>query len=235
MSKNVVFFGGCTGIGKSKMLEDALGNFCRNSYVQINVSDIFEEAIARESGKKPHEIMWHQDQWKKHDSYVLDKLVGKINAQDNKAFIINSHFATISPYGYLPGIDMDSLDELFSRLTPSIISSRNGEKYTVGLLLIDTDQMFLYQHYLEQLNSISDMKVDKSILHYISPEYMLKDLEENRIWAGLYCSRAISHFGKDKVKNDTVYISNSDSRGKAIDEVIEFLNNFDKMRKESLG
>ena len=44
-------------------------------------------------------------------------------------------------------------------------------------------------------------------MNYISEEEIKKDLEQNRIWAKLYCDTAIAVLGRKYVEYETLYIT----------------------------
>lgn len=227
MKHQLVFYGGCTGLDKSQLLREALDQFDTSSFELIKISDLFVDAKKKDTGNDNAKIVWHKEQWKLYDKRVLTEIKTKISNIGAKLVIINKHFATISPYGYLPGLDLDSLDVLllqqmdfWIKEAPHAKTAETGNRF--GLLLVDTDSEAMRARYEEKMNNVS---------HYISTDYMHKDLEENRKWAGIYCSRALAFLGKERVLNDTVYVHKPDERNVAIAEIETFFSKFGLKRR----
>lgn len=233
MKSSLVFFGGCTGIGKSRLLKSALDRFNSNEYVVVNISEHFNLCRKDDTGDENANIIWHREHWKEYDKRVLNSLRTQISKNEKKLVIINQHFATTSPSGYLPGIDLDTLDALLeqhfnlSQVCTKIKkangseSTENGNKYSFGVLLIDTDPDVMLSNYNKQLGN-----GDKSILGYVSNESILKDLEENRKWAGIFSNRALSVLGGSRVFSDTIYVHDLAKQTQTIDEIATFFSCF---------
>jgi len=237
MKTSLVFFGGCTGVGKSRLLKLALEQFNREDYEIINISEHFDNCRRNDSGNPEAQIIWHSEHWKEYDKRVLESLKREISNNEKKLVVVNQHFATISPSGYLPGIDLDTLDLLLEQnnnLNNTEIDAvgkknaakekskeKDDKRYSFGVLLIDTDPTVVRNSYAKQLRD-----QDKYILDHVSNESILKDLEENRKWAGIYSTRAISVLSVDKVFSDTIYIHDLSKQNKTIDEIAGFFKRF---------
>ncbi len=238
MRPSLVFFGGCTGIGKSRLLRCALEKFSNKEYTIVNISEHFKRCRQNDTGDENANIIWHREHWKEYDKRVRDSLHEAISKSGKQLVIINQHFATISPSGYLPGIDLDTLDVLLEQhldlnqpgSKDSVMKTKKtnvgenadgGKKCSFGVLLIDTDPDVMLSSYNKQLGD-----GDKSILGYVSNESILKDLEENRKWAGIYSNRALSVLGESKVFSDTIYIHDLAKQTQTIDEIAAFFRQF---------
>jgi len=210
----IIFFGGCTGINKSARLSEAVSGF--NGKVEIiKISDLFLDEI-KAANQNVKATIWKEYPWKEHEDEVLAKLISRIRGKHN-LFIINNHFATISPYGYIPGLDMDNLEKLLNQCFPGAIR-KNIEKSTkpvVGILHMDTRMNIIYKHYENILGELFDKtKIDHqngdnayviALLPYISMSEIEKDLAENRVWAEAYSARASSVLPHFMVKTKAIY------------------------------
>lgn len=216
--KRIVFFGGCTGVGKSKILYRALQKTDENSYDIIRISQYFNkehlESTTMEHGPS---IEWDKDDWKRYELSVINNIIEHIKEQsEDKLFIINQHFATTSPFGFLPGVDLDSLDCLLKAFYASDnfpSKKSNDIEYCFGVLLIDTKLSAILDYhrsaFLETLGRQEGREENdprKNMLSYLSEEKLEKDLEENRKWANLYSTRIGSTLGQRYVLSDTIYI-----------------------------
>jgi hypothetical protein len=207
----IIFYGGCTGINKSKILEDTvkeIPDVNENNFKIIKISDLFLEEIKKNNtGKKS--ILWKEEHWKEHEHEVLGNLIKDIKGK-LKLFIINNHFATISPYGYIPGLNMDRLEELLKKCIDKTAIKSNkklNEKPVVGILHIDINIDVIYEHYRNIFLNEVDNKKDNvvAVLPYISKTEIEKDLNENRLWAEAYNMMARSVLPNGWVKSKTIY------------------------------
>lgn len=212
----LLIYGGCTGVGKSNILKRALSKFNPDEYELINISDIFLDFI-KINNPTDENILWSHTFWKKYDKNVLGEVKDRIAKCGKKLVIINKHFATISPHGYLPGIDMDALDLLLLQQR-SLNRDYKGNKPIFGLLLIDTEVKAIQAYYEKEY-------AKSPVLNYISTDYIIRDLEKNREWAESYCSRAIATIGQEKVISDTIYVEDSNTLN-AENEVMNFIISF---------
>jgi hypothetical protein len=221
----IIFYGGCTGINKSETLKNAVLGFGdqANSIEIIKISEYFLREMTEDDWRKKSTI-WKESDWKKHEDAVVDKLGKKIKNMHN-LFIINNHFSTISPSGYIPGLDMDNLETLLKNCCHieegDKRTKKEADKPAVGVLLIDTNLEVIYNHYKEMLEKLVDKqeeinenikfdnkyKINNAIamLPYISGLEIEKDLRENRAWAEAYSLRARSIFPHGWVKTKTIY------------------------------
>jgi len=149
---------------------------------------------------------------------VLEKLTEEIDAAGDILIILNQHYATISSYGYLPGLDMDSLQALVCRQQDYYYDVINPDPY-FHILLVDTDVNLIYEFYKREFSD------HPPILQHISKDNIQKDLDENRKWAELYRLRAESVLRKNCIKKDTVYhhSSSTDDEKATIKQIEQYI------------
>jgi hypothetical protein len=249
--KVIIFFGGCTGIDKSLRLKNAISSFEKEGVAEvIKISNFFIDKINKDGNSKQRNIiMWRYEDWKKFEYSVIQDLVSYIQTKQG-IFIINNHFATISPYGYLPGLDMDNfnilLKECRPRKTETSLLKRQKKaevKPVVGILLMDTKQEIIYNHYIDLIDKLYKVNTDKDtkeeiknginnslpMLPYISCSEIQEDLDENRKWAEIYGLRARSIFPPDLVKTKVIYQEKAETNFFYIEsEIKNFISEFAK-------
>lgn len=227
MSKKIIFYGGTQGIRKTDLLDEAI-KLVKGSYPfeTIPISSYFQESLKKDQNRS--EIIWHQDDWKKYDLNVTEKLTQKI-VGENKINIINNHYSVLykGKYNYLPGLELTSLERLLLQslckedkkgvLLPGI------KPPCFGLLLIDLEPSLVIDYYL---NHTDINKTD--VLNYISEEMISRDLEQNRQWAKSYCDTAISVLGLDNVYRETIYVPAEYQKNMSYiyNRIAEFLKKF---------
>lgn len=213
MKKKIIFYGGCQGIKKTKLLNEAIEKVQEGRSENIPfklrpVSTYFQDLIHR-AKNEDHEqpILWYQEDWKKFDLHVRDKLVKEIRITD-VINIINNHFSVLykGKDNYLPGLELTSLEYLLLKSfcnngeRGSLISGNNAPLF--GLLLIDLEPSLVVNYYVSKYEKGND-----DILNYISIRKIAKDLEQNRRWAKSYYDTAVLALGVENVYRETIYIT----------------------------
>jgi len=206
------------------------------TFEKIKLSDLFEEYIKKDKGTSYIKTLWYEDDWKKHETRVITDLIDKVKRED-KINIINNHFSVpfMGKDNYVPGLDQHNLEKLLIEIFFKD-SKGNKEKILLdklniqcfGLLLIEPEPTIINNYYKElylsfDISKIEEKTKDKSskeddrykkileylntIMNYLSEEEIKKDLEQNRIWAKLYCDTANAVLGKEYVRYETIYIT----------------------------
>ena len=234
MSKKIIFYGGCQGVGKSERLAGAMQivNQKQNDVVfnEIKVSKFFEKFLTADSGTTPRKILWYRDDWKKYDKYVVSELCEKIKA-NNQINVINSHFSVLykGKGNYVPGLELSSLEELLKQsfLDRKGKIMKNITEPCFGLLLIDPELSLIIEHYEEMYKN--NQIGNDVLLNYILDETIIEDLKQNRMWADAYYDTAISVLGRDWVCRETIYFNKELKTAGFIDintKIADFLQKF---------
>lgn len=239
MAKKIIFYGGCQGVDKSKLLEEGINKACtgtdsiqRGNISLIKISDSFQGYFKTEHRiENLSQILWYEADWKQGDEYVRSDLFSKIKANNN-INIINNHFSV--PYkgkdNYLPGLELASLEQLLINAFYKT-GSRNGREFTTGtlapcfgILLIDPEPSLIVDFYTKKYKGM-----DNNVLNYLSEERILRDLNQNRRWANSYWDVACHVLGQKYVYRETLYITEQnvkDGLGKYHTRIAGFLKKF---------
>ena len=190
---SLVFLGGIADSGKSALLReiDRVGNSkniakCEREGIERNekddevrliyISDSFKQPLNAPDGPLSAAVIYVD--WKSKESVAIDDLCKKIvNWRDgtmNRTLIINSHFATYSPGGFMMGLDPPNLRRIC--VACNLCGENKQEK--AGVILVDI--------------GVSDVLQRREAQWKVNPEVfstgtgLLQDLEFNRLYALQY-------------------------------------------------
>lgn len=187
---SLVFLGGIADSGKTALAE----SLAQNSEVRAEkISRFFRDAmpvLRKGNGDQGRPALIYADWKSTGEEGAIDKLcndIGTWRRERLKTLIINTHFATYSPGGYMMGLDPISLQRICKAC--NLIDDESKTKAAVILVDISFSDVLQWR--------ARHPTVDLS--GSVSVEAIARDLEFNRLYALQYYTALVGLIGSQQV------------------------------------